>query len=495
LNWALALLSAALLILSNPGPDMTFAAPVALAPLLVAVARERRVGLRFFLGWSAGIVYWFGVCHWIQFVLEVHGGMGRWGGWGTFILFCLLKGLHFAAFGILGGFLIRRAYAVPAIAALWTGIERTNGPLGFAWLTLGNAGADMDLPVRLAPWAGVYGISFVFALMSAALAVILLRRPKHSLPYLAILPALFLLPDVPTPRSGSDVAAVVQTNAPEEGELTAASAHAIQQRYEYESLAAASNPERASLIVWPETPGPVYFYNDPVFHGDAIRLAQTSQAYFLFGTVAYTAGDLPLNSAVLLSPAGQVIDRYDKMFLVPFGEFIPPLFGWVNRITKEAGDFTAGSRVVVFRLGEHRLGAFICYESAFPHLVRQFAREGAEVFANLSNDGYFGHSFAREQHLKLVRMRAIENRRWIIRATNDGITAMIDPAGRVTRRLPMYVETAARMRFSYESGTTFYTRHGDWFAWSCLIAGVGLAVFEIARALVSRGESPAHRHP
>jgi apolipoprotein N-acyltransferase len=257
----------------------------------------------------------------------------------------------------------------------------------------------------------------------------------------------------------------------------------MQQRFADESLAIAATPERASLIVWPETPGPVYFYNDAVFHDTAIRLASTSQAYFLFGSVSYTAAGLPLNSAVMLSPSGQIIDRYDKMFLVPFGEFIPPLFEWVNRITKEAGDFTPGSRVVVFRFGEHRLGAFICYESAFPHLVRQFALEGADVFANLSNDGYFGHSFAREQHLKVVRMRAVENRRWIIRGTNDGITAVIDPAGRVVRRLPPYVETAARLRFGYEPSTTFYTRHGDWFAWSCLIGGAGLAAFEIARAL------------
>jgi apolipoprotein N-acyltransferase len=486
LNWGLALLSAALLVLSNPGADLSFLAPVALAPLLIAVARERRPGRLFLLGWTAGIVYWFGVCYWIQFVLEVHGGMGRWGGWGAFLLFCLAKALHLGAFSLCAGFLVHRPYAVPAIAALWTGIERTHGPLGFAWLALGNAGVDMDLPLRLAPWIGVYGISFVFALMSAALAVILLHRPRQSLPYLVVLPALFLLPDLPAPRHGTDVAAVIQPNAPEEGEWTVASVRAMQQRFEYESLAVASKPDRASLIVWPETPGPMYFYNDPVFHETATQLARDSQAYFLFGTVAYTPERLPLNSAVMLSPSGDVLDRYDKMFLVPFGEFIPPLFNWVNRITKEAGDFTAGSRIVVFRFGEHRLGTFICYESAFPHLVRQFALEGADVFANISNDGYFGHSFAREQHLKLVRMRAIENRRWIIRSTNDGISAAIDPAGRVVQRLPLYVETAARMRFGYESATTFYTRHGDWFAWSCLIVGLAAAAFEMGRAIRTR---------
>ena len=127
----------------------------------------------------------------------------------------------------------------------------------------------------------------------------------------------------------------------------------------------------------------------------------------------------------------------------------------------------------------HKIGAFICYESAFPDLVRQFARDGAEVLVNLSNDGYFGHSAAREQHLSLVRMRAAENRRWILRATNDGITAMVDPAGRVAFRAPPYRELASDVTYRYEAQMTPYTRYGDWFAWSCLIAGLLLPLEEL----------------
>ena len=126
-----------------------------------------------------------------------------------------------------------------------------------------------------------------------------------------------------------------------------------------------------------------------------------------------------------------MVDRYDKINLVPFGEFVPNVFWWVNRVTKEAGDFAPGSRIVEFPVNGHKVGVFICYESAFPDLVREFARGGAEVLVNLSNDGYFGRSAAREQHLDLVRMRAAENRRWILRATNDGITVTVDPAGRI----------------------------------------------------------------
>jgi apolipoprotein N-acyltransferase len=471
LNLALALLTAALLALAQPNPNFTYLSFVAIAPLIVAVARERDWRRRFALGWSAGIVYWFAVCYWIQFVLEVHGGMGRWGGWGTFILFCLYKGLHMGVFSVAAGFIVDRWYAVPAIAALWTGIERTHGPLGFAWLTLGNAGTDMPLLPRLAPVLGVYGISFVFALTGAAVAVATLRRPRQALPWLALAVIPAFSQALPPASCGTDIAAVLQPNFSEEQEWTGPAIHKAEKELADRSLALALQSPRASLLVWPETPGPLYFYNDPQFRDTATTLARTSQTYFLFGTVAYAPDNAPLNSAVLLTPGGDTVARYDKMYLVPFGEFIPPLFGWVNRITKEAGDFVPGTRVVVSPVGSHALGTFICYESAFPHLVRQFAAQGADVFANISNDGYFGHSGAREQHLQLVRMRAIENRRWIVRGTNDGVTASIDPAGRIAARLPLYAEAGGRLPFGYESTTTFYTLHGDWFAWSCLAVG------------------------
>ena len=177
---------------------------------------------------------------------------------------------------------------------------------------------------------------------------------------------------------------------------------------------------------------------------------------------------------------GSFVDRYDKINLVPFGEYVPKFFGFVNRITQEAGDFAAGDRMVVFPLDDHKLGTFICYESVFPSQVREFVKGGANLLVNLSNDGYFGHSAAREQHLEIARMRAVENRRWLLRSTNDGITAAIDPAGRVVQRLPMYRETVTQMGFNFEEGTTFYTEHGDWFAWGCLLGGC-VALFRSQR--------------
>jgi len=162
--------------------------------------------------------------------------------------------------------------------------------------------------------------------------------------------------------------------------------------------------------------------------------------------------------------------RYDKINLVPFGEYTPKFFGWVGRITQEISDFVPGNSIMAFPIDDHRLGTFICYEAVFPHEVRQFVKAGAQVLVNISNDGYFGHSSAREQHLEIARMRAVENRRWLLRVTNDGITAVIDPSGRVTLRLPMYQLAEARAKYQYQNDVTFYTTAGDWFAWGCLIA-------------------------
>ncbi len=469
-NGALALLSAVLLILIFPGWNLVWLAAFALPPLLLAVSREPRPWRRFLLGYIAGIVYWFVICVWIQFVLEVHGGMGRWGGWGTFLLFCLIKAAHLGVFAMLAAIVLRHWYAIPAIAALWTGIERTHGDFGFAWLCLGNAGIDMGLPMRMAPWIGVYGLSFLFAMMGTATALVLLKRGRKQLLWLAATPALLLLPPLPEPERGAENAVVVQPNVPEEQDWTVDLARRMQQQLLTASLEQALS-SKPRLIVWPEVPGPIYYYRDAEFREKAATLARTAHAYLLFGTVANTPKGAPLNSAVMLTPEGELVDRYDKINLVPFGEFVPKVFGFVNRITQEAGDFEPGNRVVVFPMGEHRVGTFICYESVFPQEVRKFAQGGADVLVNISNDGYFGHSAAREQHLEIVRMRAAENRRWILRATNDGVTAVIDPAGRVLKRLPMYTETAGVLEYSYMGATTFYTRHGDWFAWGCLLLG------------------------
>jgi apolipoprotein N-acyltransferase len=501
LNALLALLTGALLILTVPRWNIVLLAPIALAPLLFAVAREMQPGRRFLLGYLSGIVYWFGVCYWIQDVLADHGGLSEAASWALFALFCLVKGLHMGLFGLLAGVAMRSGmWAIPLVSALWVAIEATHGFLGFAWHALGNAGVDMGIPMRLAPITGVYGLSFLFMMMAAGLALALLRKPRWQLLWLGTLPFLIFLPRLPDARRGSEAAVVIQPDLPETSQWTAESTGKMQERLVGLTMRAAltlggtlagskTSEAAPGLVVWPEMPGPFYYYEDPRLREDVANLARVANSYFLLSIVGKTAEGAPLNSALLVSPRGEPVSRYDKIKLVPFGEFVPWPFWFANNISSEISDFVPGKDVVVSGIGEHRLSTFICYESVFPNLVRRFVAGGAEVLFNLSNDGWFGESAAREQHLKIVRMRAAENRRWIVRVTNDGLTATLDPAGRVFQVLPVYVEAAARTHYSYRSDLTLYTRFGDWFAGLCaLAAAAGLA-------LVTRAESRARRLP
>lgn len=238
--------------------------------------------------------------------------------------------------------------------------------------------------------------------------------------------------------------------------------------------------------MWPESPAP-FFSNDPLFREPVSEMAQETHSWVVTGAIgsapAVNGGSANsgsanvevFNSAALVSPAGDWRARYDKVHLVPFGEYLPfpKLFAFAGGLTKEVGEFKAGESRAPLRAGEIPLGVFICYESVFPDEVRQFANNGAQVFVNISNDGWYGDSGAYAQHLNQTRMRAIENERWILSATDTGVTASIDPYGRTVARMARKERGALVAPYALTSVTTFYTRHGDWFASLCAIISVG----------------------
>ncbi|MEI9811936.1 MAG: apolipoprotein N-acyltransferase [Acidobacteriota bacterium] len=343
INVVLSLATGALLVLLFPRFNFTWLAPVALVPLLIACAREAGWKRRFLFGWAGGTLFWFFVCTWIQFVLEFHGGMGRWGGWGTFVLFALLKGLHTALFAAIAGVLLRSAWAVPLVGALWASVEYVHGSLGlawiglgFAWLDLGNAAVDWPWLARLAPITGVFGISFVLAMIGTAVVLMMLRRPWRELTPLAAVLVLIALPALPSATEGRERVQVLQPNIDTEARWTEESFAAFERK-----LGELSVDEAAPLLVWPEAPAP-FFPARPAFRDYIAKIAQTEHADFVMGGIAMTQADEPLNSVFFLNPAGEIKERYDKIQLVPFGEYIPPAFNWVNRITGEAGGLCAG---------------------------------------------------------------------------------------------------------------------------------------------------------
>ncbi|HZW81722.1 MAG TPA: apolipoprotein N-acyltransferase [Candidatus Deferrimicrobiaceae bacterium] len=512
--WLLVGLSSLLQILIFPLPGLYVLSWVAFAPLIVALLRARPAGAleidgsvhlqaatpgqAFLLAYISGILWYAGTCYWIYNTMHEHGGLSVPAAALALFLFCLYLGLYHGLFGLLLGLVAgpRRdnRLALVSVPFLWVAAELARTRVtGFPWDLLGTAQVDNISLSRISTWTGVYGISFEIMLVNVAVAAaFLVPRKRRSTLLAASLAAAAVLqagrlvdaPAIPADRA----ALLVQENIPVDEnwtrdtfertlrELTDLSVKADTSSSS-SSRAIESAHGKADLIVWPESPAP-FFANDPLFREPVSQMAREAHSWIVTGAIGSTPAKqsrLPaaevFNSAALVSPAGDWTARYDKVHLVPFGEYLPfpRLFAFAGGLTKEVGEFKAGESRTPLEAGSERLGIFICYESVFPDEVRQFADNGAQVFVNISNDGWYGDSGAYAQHLNQTRMRAIENDRWILSATDTGVTASIDPYGRTVARLPRKERGVLVAPYALTSVTTFYTRHGDWFAYLCAI--------------------------
>jgi apolipoprotein N-acyltransferase len=514
--WWLAALSGGLQVVIFPTPNLYWLCWVALAPLLLAVLQAQpgdvltpatlgrtsllpaRPAQGFLLGWVSGIIGSAGTCYWIFYTMHVYGGLDTPVAFGVLVLFCLVIGAHTGLFAWLVAW-VASGTAKPAIGSrralvlapfFWVVMEfERNWIFGFPWDPLGTVQIDNIPLTRLATVTGVYGISCEILLVNTAFAAAFLarHRSRRLLMGAAVLAAAALQLSVlvqPGPLPAAGTARLVQPNIPIDQNWTYDSVRAVLHRLQQKSLppppAESTGEPDADLIVWPESPAPFYI-NNPLFRDTLSQMAVQAHAYAIVGAVGITEAPpgkvepQPVsNSAVLVAPDGRWLDRYDKIHLVPFGEYVPfkTLLSFAHQLTRTVGDFARGSQRHVFNLGRFKAGTFICYESIFPGEVRQFAANGAEVFVNISNDEWFGHTAAPYQHLNQARMRAVENERWLLRDTNSGITAAIDPYGRIVDRASRDVETTLLAPFGVVHATTFYTRHGDWFAWLCVIIAV-----------------------
>ncbi len=523
--WLLAALSGVLQVLVFPRPNLVFLCWICLTPLLVAIlaGQQERLqildpsgrdlgattpGQGFLLGYLSGIIWYAGSCYWVYDVMHVYGGLAAPVALGILILYCLYLGLYHGAFGLIVAVLARRSgdsqgRVLALVPFAWVAVELARARVsGFPWDVLGTAQVDNIPLTGIATVTGVYGLSFGIALVNTAFAAGFLLPPVRrrlmlvtSLAAAATLQAGALAH--PGPEPVTHTARLVQSNVP----ILGGSAWTFQ--YFQQTLAALTelseqpgdglkSPE-PRLIVWPESPTP-FFLNDPNFQHAIMAIASQTRSYVVAGSIGVrnTPGrEKPselTNSAAVMSPAGAWVARYDKVHLVPFGEYVPfkSLLTFAQSLTKESGDFSAGTERTVFVLDGHRMGAFICYESVFPDEVRVFADRGAEVFLNISNDGWFGDTGAPFQHLNMARMRAIENRRWLLRGTNTGITGSIDPYGRLVGQAPRHQRIAIDVPYAFRSDTTFYTRHGDLFAYLCAIITVAalLVRFQFRAGLI-----------
>ena len=505
--WLLVVISAILQILAFPLPNLYILSWIAIAPLLVAILSAQRpdtlqlrgeerllpASLRqaFLLGYVCGILWYAGTCYWVFSTMKQYGGIGGAGAFGLLLLFCLYLALYHGFFALIIALLAKSSTRLALVLSplFWVAVELARTRIsGFPWDLLGTVQADNFALARISRFTGVYGVSFEIMVVNAAFAAaLLLRRSRRNRLLLAAIAAAFVLQVsrwMPAPPLPADHTAVlVQENIPvlDNGDWT--------QQFFDDTIADLSRLSLAppngenqhpELIVWPESPAPFYT-GDPRFRTALGQVATSAQAWVVAGGIgvqsvsnARQQTQEVFNSAILVSPSGDFAARYDKIHLVPFGEYVP-FKNWLSfagGLTKEVGDFSRGVSRQPLQAGNEKLGVFICYESIFPDEVRRFANNGAQVLVNISNDGWYGDSGAYAQHLKQARMRAIENSRWLLRATNTGVTAAIDPFGRIAQSVPRKVRTALAASYSLSNSTTFYTRHGDWFAYACAIISV-----------------------
>lgn len=478
-----------------------------LAPLLYALAKPQKDGRPLSLRQSAGLGYlcgvaWFaGNCYWIYQTMFLYGGLPKPVALGILILFSLYLGLYFALFG--AGFALvqntkGRVAALCLSPVLWVAVELARDRItGFPWDLLGYTQINNTLLTSIAPWTGVMGLSLAVAIGN----VLWLWWPRvrgRGVPAGAFCAVLVIAASyfgATHPRHRAEVAdataVLVQDNlnvgaqaGPPETQpqllesLTDATLHPQLPR-----LARTLSPDLASwhpgsfpqLIVWPEAPTP-FASADPNFRAAIAQLARTMHAPVVVDAVANA--DRPNTqghydeyvSASFFLPDGSYAGRYDKMHLVPFGEYTPfkPLFFFAGHLL-DGLNFVPGTQRNVFSVGRLRYGVFLCYESIFGDEVRQFTLQGAQVLVNLTDDGWYGDTSAPWEHLDMARMRALENDRWLLRDTNTGLTASIDPQGRVVASMRRHIRGAVAVPFSYRSRLTFYTRHGDWIGYLCAI--------------------------
>lgn len=502
---ALSAVSGVLLVLVFPLPSLTGLVWIACLPLLLALACERRLARGFLWGLITGFIFLGGSLYWFVGVMKHYGGLNLPEALAAVLAFLVLFSPFWAVFGLVEVWVARRSVGAALLLApfLWVAVElaRTYLITGFPWNLLGY-GVQAPGLERLASVTAVYGLSFLAAAASALLAwVILAPRSGRArvcavLAFVALLIADFAA-SPPALAPGKHLAVLVQPDVPLATRAVMRWApwrnpEPLEHLVDLSEQTVERNragTEGAPLIVWSENSAPFFFDRGPVFRGVIESMARREGAYVVANTITFLGAGtaMPQNTAVVLDPTGSLILEYHKIHLVPMGEYVP---GWLrftrlSKVTSEVSDFVPGSVYGGAATPDGALGVFICYEAIFPQLVRRLTPAGPGALVNISDDAWYGASAARFQHFNMARFRAIENHRYLLRATNDGITAVIDPYGRIVAKAPLYRQTALAARFNFVSGRTFYTAHGDVFAWLCVVlSGVIITV-----AMASRRKS------
>lgn len=509
-----ALLSGLFLVLSFPKIDLYLFAWIALIPLLVFLYdKDKKTAFK--AGLLFGIVYFFGTTYWIYHALNKFGSIPLAPSILIVLLLSLYLSLYTALFSVLYSSYIRKSKLPVMFVApvFWTVLEflRSYAFTGFPWSSLGYSQYKFLSFIQAADVIGVYGISFLIVAFNGAVADLLLRKQrKTERPLYSLVPTVsgFLILTIVLittfsyglyrlyqERDGSVIkAAIVQGNIEQDKKW-----EPFYQREvigTYKELSTAASAFKPDIIVWPETSVPFYFGKDRELTELLTDFQKGLDSYLLFGSVLFKEQKTEnrrqktdkkrshkpeigyTNSAVLLDNNGNISYIYDKIHLVPFGEYVPlrTLLFFVEKLAFGIGDYMPGEDYIKAATPFGSFGALICYEIIFPGLVRKFFIRDGDFIITITNDAWFGKTHGPYQHFSMAVFRAIENRKPVIRAANTGISGFIDSNGRILKTTDLFKRTFLVREIKTDITRTFYTRYGDIFSYICIVCSVLLLI-------------------
>lgn len=490
----LILASAVLYALAFPPWNVTPTAFVALVPLFAGLRglRPRRAAAGGML-WGCATI-WL-VAFWVPPALMFYYQQPWWFG----LLFCIvgcaiLWGSYYAAFATAYAYIAPRSGGIARpllVACVWVACELGRSTLltGEPWMLLGYALSPYPLLIQTADLGGVYILSFLVAFTNACLAEAT-RRGRHA-PLRPVAAAAAVL--VATLLYGSYRLGQALPEAPRKNVLivqgnndmglqwrAAADDDTLRQ---YADLTSAAIDEvKPDLVVWPESAVTFFLAHEPEQQARIARMLRATQADLILGAPHYEDTDPAspqfFNSAFHLSPDGRLKARYDKAHLLPFAEYFPlQMVDFLRRRFERVRFFTSGDGETLLQTSVGKVAVAICFEAIFPDSVRRQVARGAEVFVNLSNDAWLGDWAGPRQHVAMVVLRAVENRIWVVRATTTGVSAFIDPYGRVRSMTPMARAATLNAEIVPMSIDTTYKRWGDLFAYGCLATAIAGLLF------------------
>jgi apolipoprotein N-acyltransferase len=486
---AFALTSGCLLALAFPKIDLSFFAWVGFIPLLWLI-QEQTLKRAFLLGWIAGMGFYLCTVYWVVHTIGLYSNIPPLVAVGPLLMMCTILSSYTGLFAAGLRFARQRGGSILLLGpALWVTCEwlRSFFFIGFPWVNLGYSQHQHLNLIQFVEFTSVYGLSALVIFVNLILFACWNSTNRRRVQLLAIAAVVLISLSAWGSWRRSQIAALpsahhlrvglIQGNIPQDSKWSPNAQEETMNRYE--RLTREAVARGATLVIWPETAAPFFFQAetlpDAAYRERLRQFAVAIKTPILFGSPAFKLNGVQIslfNRAYLLSPSGETLDSYDKIQLVPFGEYIPfhRLLFFLDKLVVGIGDFAAGTEQTVFSLPQAKFSVLICYEGIFPSLTRGFVSRGAELLVNITNDAWFGRTSAPYQHLVMEAIRAVENRVPLVRAANTGFSAVVDIDGRIRSRTNLY-ETALLVEdLSWPQVISFYTRYGNVFVWLCVVA-------------------------